>query len=65
MTSMIHFASIFVSFTLLALACSIIHVMVGTYRDRIVAAILLGDFQANSPASLGTKQRRSLLTSRA
>ena len=65
MTSIIHFASIFVSLALLALAYSIIHIMIGTYRDRIVAALLLDDFQANSPASLGTKQRRSLLTSRA
>ncbi len=61
MTNLLHFVSIFASFALLALAMTIIQVMFGTYRGRILSA-LKGDMQEqDAPAPRVTVGRRSLL----
>jgi hypothetical protein len=63
MTAVLHFISIFASFALLALALSVIHVMIGTYRDRIVAA-LRGDVMESKAAVVRAPMgRRSLMLS--
>jgi hypothetical protein len=61
MTVLLHFISIFASFALLALALSIVHVMIGTYRDRIVAALRGDVVEAKAAVVCGPIGRRSLM----
>jgi hypothetical protein len=63
MTVLLHFISIFVSFALLALALAVVHVMIGTYRDRIIAALRGGDLEPKATVVCGPTRRRSLMLS--
>ena len=65
MNDLLHFISIFASIALMALAFSIIQVMIGTYRDRIWSALVGSDMVRQKPVMRHAIQRRSLLLSRA
>jgi hypothetical protein len=63
MTVLLHFISIFVSFALLTLALAVVHVMIGTYRDRIIAALRGGDLEPKATLASSPMRRRSLMLS--
>lgn len=62
MISLLHFVSIFTSILLLALGLTIIQVMLGTYRDRIIAALKLGDMDIKAPVVRVARREGSRLT---
>jgi hypothetical protein len=61
MTFLLHFVSIFASFALLALALTIIQMMIGTYRDRIISALKGDESNRARPGPRVTLRQRSLL----